>query len=719
MIRNYKSKFQNYTKCLFKWLFLITILIIARESKIINAFSPAFSASPFADITTSHPNYKAIKYLKEKKIISGYSDGSFKAGNKINRGEFLTISLLTKFKEKNIKGENCFPDTTTVWPAKFVCFAKEKKIISGCPDGLFHPERNIKFAEAATLIGNVFNFIVRDDQDLYYRPYVEELSNKKSIPISIPALDYEITRGDAAEIIWRLITKSENEESLMYKNNSLAKEESGKSLSGKLQFGKWELEIDFSLRKSEKKPNKYFDYLDEIDLSSTYLNDPRPKGFLLEENFEKSFLGNLEKSEHISYTPGKEGFGMINQYENLEDATAPYYDNTKGKLIHPNSGTVEFWIKPLGDPNNDNETHRLFYADLFGKSFAWVIEIYKDSFLVHRDFPPCHRLTGEARHEFKKNLWYNIKITWKNKITKVFVNENEFIDNFQFVEKRIAKSTFIDLSKVYLGDNLFVLDSLKISSGTDINNEKDLEFPKNLVCKNFKKILEKYPLNETYKDINIRGFSDKESLEKIKFFLGHLTNQYLFSAKEIVLLQDEEFNNWHKSNKIKASFNYTLGQSIMLRKSLFSDENKISKNARILFHEFGHALSYKLGITYGGPEDDTKRREWADISGIESYSFEYSNWEEPKNFEIKNGILTLHSSRIPDEDLAEWVGITLDLYAKGETFSDLLRPGSKLYDEKNKRKIDFLLEKGFISQEIYDAITRTEKNTRYYLEFNE
>jgi hypothetical protein len=74
---------------------------------------------------------------------------------------------------------------------------------------------------------------------------------------------------------------------------------------------------------------------------------------------------------------------------------------------------------------------------------------------------------------------------------------------------------------------------------------------------------------------------------------------------------------------------------------------------------------------------------------------------------------------MPDEDLAEWVGITYDLYLKNKTFSDLLNPVSSMYNEKNIKKINFLLDKNFISKENYNAVTKINKNTKFYLEFNE
>ena len=133
----------------------------------------------------------------------------------------------------------------------------------------------------------------------------------------------------------------------------------------------------------------------------------------------------------------------------------------------------------------------------------------------------------------------------------------------------------------------------------------------------------------------------------------------------------------------------------------------------------GHAATFKFGVNYCGPTSGDKKLEWAKISGLDYYVEIISQNKKELRLVPSKGFLTWYSTKHPDEDLAEWVGITYDLYVKNETFSDLLKPGTDLYDIKNKKKIDFLLKKEFINQKIYDAVTKVKKNTKYYLEFNE
>ena len=47
----------------------------------------------FDDVDVGHPEYVALKFLKESEILHGYDDGTFKPGNLINRAEALKIIL--------------------------------------------------------------------------------------------------------------------------------------------------------------------------------------------------------------------------------------------------------------------------------------------------------------------------------------------------------------------------------------------------------------------------------------------------------------------------------------------------------------------------------------------------------------------------------------------------------------------------------------------------
>jgi hypothetical protein len=92
------------------------------------------------------------------------------------------------------------------WYAENICFAKTKNIVDGYPNGTFRPGAFINFAEAAKIISNVFSMdiTVYQQGEFWYRPYVQSLSDLHAIPTSIKRFGQILTRGEMAEIVYRL-----------------------------------------------------------------------------------------------------------------------------------------------------------------------------------------------------------------------------------------------------------------------------------------------------------------------------------------------------------------------------------------------------------------------------------------------------------------------------------------------------------------------------------
>ncbi len=102
----------------------------------------------FTDVSSSHKNYNAIKYLKNQDIIGGYNDGSFKPEKTVNRSEALKMifEALNVSIQKNLN--NPFNDVSTQdWFANYVLSAYNKKIVGGYNDGTFKPGKTVSRAE--------------------------------------------------------------------------------------------------------------------------------------------------------------------------------------------------------------------------------------------------------------------------------------------------------------------------------------------------------------------------------------------------------------------------------------------------------------------------------------------------------------------------------------------------------------------------------------------
>jgi len=178
-------------------------------------------ASPFPDLSPTHPDYKAILDLYNRRVLQGYADGTFKPDAKISRGEFIKIALgVTNCFDCSSPSETIrnkylghipFPDVFSplAWYYFCVAIAKELGMVTGYGDGLFRPERNISRAEAAAVLLRQAGIPVTSAPKDYfldvpnyawYKDYVYKaveiglIKNNKGFVFP----DEEITRGEFA-----------------------------------------------------------------------------------------------------------------------------------------------------------------------------------------------------------------------------------------------------------------------------------------------------------------------------------------------------------------------------------------------------------------------------------------------------------------------------------------------------------------------------------------
>ena len=208
------------------------VLIVALASFAGRALAQSsFTEKPFTDISESHPNYEAIEYLRQNNIIKGYIDGKFKADRRINRAEFVQLITNPFFlqgeKMNDCMAENDLGDKTRVhfsdvsteaWYAQQVCIAYVKDLIDGYPDGTFQPGRNISFVEAAKIISNTFVLNVSSEGEMWYEPYVIKMGEMAASPRTADNLNSLMTRGEVAEMLFRVKTQNNDKASHTYAN---------------------------------------------------------------------------------------------------------------------------------------------------------------------------------------------------------------------------------------------------------------------------------------------------------------------------------------------------------------------------------------------------------------------------------------------------------------------------------------------------------------------
>lgn len=179
-------------------------------------------SKPFADVDQFNLFYDAIVYVKAQGIVSGYTDGTYRPDEPINRAEFTKIIVGSKNDAASIV--NCrlaagsFSDVSPQdWYAPDVCLAVRTQLLAGYPDGSFRGAANINFAEAAKILSNAFN-LTAVQKNTWYEGYVRALASQNAIPQSIGMFDQPLTRGEMAEMIYRLRTGNRDKSSATYED---------------------------------------------------------------------------------------------------------------------------------------------------------------------------------------------------------------------------------------------------------------------------------------------------------------------------------------------------------------------------------------------------------------------------------------------------------------------------------------------------------------------
>jgi hypothetical protein len=197
-------------------------IALTAVSLIAFALGAAPAHAQFKDVGPERDDAQAIAYVFSRGIVSGYPDGTFRPDATINRAEFAKISVLFYWKGEKQYADMCnsvhFDDVPRgMWFFHFVCSAKDQEIVEGYPGTrIYGPDRLISVAEASKMITKAFKIIPEPVEGPWYAQYVRVLANRRALPVSLPELDRPITRGQVAEIFFRLETNTDVLDTLTY-----------------------------------------------------------------------------------------------------------------------------------------------------------------------------------------------------------------------------------------------------------------------------------------------------------------------------------------------------------------------------------------------------------------------------------------------------------------------------------------------------------------------
>jgi hypothetical protein len=208
-----------YLKRLKKSLILIVTILLTLGSATSAAvadvdYSQWNSQATYPKDVINTPYFSAVKFLIDKKILTGYTDGTFKPANTITRAEVAVA--LTKMMNRtgevdaNAK-KNVFTDLSGYdWAKGHINTMSSVGVVKGITATSFQPSKNISYAELITMLIRTKSGAASEldaygtwpDNYIQYAQMYNLIGDVVIADWNAPA-----TRGDTAKLIYRMTPK--------------------------------------------------------------------------------------------------------------------------------------------------------------------------------------------------------------------------------------------------------------------------------------------------------------------------------------------------------------------------------------------------------------------------------------------------------------------------------------------------------------------------------
>lgn len=186
---------------------------------LLGSISPALAASP----SEPTPYEAAMLYARNQNILSPAPDGLMHPELPITREQLVT-GIVRDVYAADIR-HNCFDRIAPRPPFRFthlfsdisiahasaqeICVAMLTGLINGHADGSFRPQGSANLVEAAKVITKAYGIaplpaLRPQTRVSWHEPYWFTLAKRGAIPESVKTRDAALTRGEFAEILYRL-----------------------------------------------------------------------------------------------------------------------------------------------------------------------------------------------------------------------------------------------------------------------------------------------------------------------------------------------------------------------------------------------------------------------------------------------------------------------------------------------------------------------------------
>ncbi len=192
----------------------------------------AQATASFSDVPENHSVFTAVEYLREKGVLQGYADGTFKPENKVNRAEGVKIIVSSVVSQNQIDAlgtTTVFSDVPSdAWYVKYVEYARQNLGIIDCPPKktAFYGTQPVKKAEFLKMLllgrkidpngsfselkGPWSSDVGSDEWHSSYMKYGISSSMVMANEDGLLEPAKELTRGDVALLLFRLDMYQQN-----------------------------------------------------------------------------------------------------------------------------------------------------------------------------------------------------------------------------------------------------------------------------------------------------------------------------------------------------------------------------------------------------------------------------------------------------------------------------------------------------------------------------
>nr|WP_042350951.1 N-acetylmuramoyl-L-alanine amidase [Bacillus massiliigorillae] len=137
---------------------LLLCLLLAMSTVLTVGLTKSEAATTFKDIGSNHRAYKEITYLGQGDIVTGDGKGNFVPNSIVTRGEAAAM-IGRALNLDGTKRATTFKDVSSNnFASGYIQSAVDKKILSGYGDGTFRPYAHVTRGEMAVMISKAFNY---------------------------------------------------------------------------------------------------------------------------------------------------------------------------------------------------------------------------------------------------------------------------------------------------------------------------------------------------------------------------------------------------------------------------------------------------------------------------------------------------------------------------------------------------------------------------------